>query len=197
MDKREALEIIFELDGILDRLIDYNKNVIKRIEVTILLDLLSKDSFNMKELAISAPTVARFISKVFPGKPKTTEKVDSFLFAKFGLKHCTKCHTVKTIEEFNTNPSNKRGLNTYCKTCHSSTNAETQTGRTSKYRAAKLHRTVSWANQEKIKEIYDNCPEGYHVDHIIPLQGKYVSGLHVEGNLQYLTAKENLSKSNK
>jgi len=66
-----------------------------------------------------------------------------------------------------------------------------------KYRGAKLQRTPSWADLEKIKEVYANCPEGYHVDHIIPLQGEMVSGLHVETNLQYLTAEENLKKGNK
>ena len=50
---------------------------------------------------------------------------------------------------------------------------------------------------EKIKEIYQNRKKGYHVDHIIPLQGENVSGLHVENNLQYLTTKQNLSKGNK
>lgn len=68
---------------------------------------------------------------------------------------------------------------------------------TAKRRAEKIKRTPKWADLEKIREIYKKCPDGHHVDHIIPLQGKLVSGLHVEDNLQYLTAKENLSKSNK
>lgn len=65
-----------------------------------------------------------------------------------------------------------------------------------KRRAAKLNKTPKWAKIDEIKEFYKNCPEGYHVDHIIPLLGKLVSGLHVLENLQYLPAKENLKKSN-
>ena len=56
--------------------------------------------------------------------------------------------------------------------------------------------TPPWANLEAIKEFYANCPKGYHVDHIHPLQGELISGLHVENNLQYLTAEENLRKGN-
>lgn len=50
--------------------------------------------------------------------------------------------------------------------------------------------------QEGIKEFYDNCPVGFVVDHIIPLCGKQVSGLHVINNLQYLTKHENVVKHN-
>ena len=63
--------------------------------------------------------------------------------------------------------------------------------------AARLKRVPKWSEKELIAAFYENCPEGYHVDHILPLQGKLVSGLHVFGNLQYLPAKENQSKGNK
>ena len=65
-----------------------------------------------------------------------------------------------------------------------------------KYKCAKLHRTPVWSDLEAIKEIYAKCPKGHHVDHIIPLQGKLVSGLHIASNLQYLTPTENISKGN-
>ncbi len=57
--------------------------------------------------------------------------------------------------------------------------------------------TPKWANLQAITDFYKNCPEGCHVDHVIPLNGKNVSGLHVLENLQYLPAAENLKKSNK
>jgi len=62
---------------------------------------------------------------------------------------------------------------------------------------AKIFRTPKWADLQAIKEFYINCPKDMTVDHIIPLQGKLVSGLHVLANLQYLTPKENFSKGNK
>lgn len=61
---------------------------------------------------------------------------------------------------------------------------------------AEIRQRPSWANMDKLREIYVNRPEGHHVDHIIPLRGKFVCGLHVENNLQYLPAKENMIKHN-
>lgn len=51
--------------------------------------------------------------------------------------------------------------------------------------------------QDGILDFYNNCPVGYEVDHIIPLNGKLVSGLHVIWNLQYLKKIDNQKKSNK
>lgn len=54
-----------------------------------------------------------------------------------------------------------------------------------------------WADLDRIKQIYKECPKERVVDHIIPLQSDEVCGLHVENNLQYLTVPENQSKGNK
>ncbi len=57
-------------------------------------------------------------------------------------------------------------------------------------------RMPKWADKEAIKKFYLNKPPNHQVDHIIPLNGKFVSGLHVESNLQYLPPEENRRKSN-
>lgn len=61
---------------------------------------------------------------------------------------------------------------------------------------AEIRQRPKWADMKAIMEIYVNRPEGHHVDHIIPLRGKKVSGLHVESNLQYLPAEINMHKHN-
>jgi hypothetical protein len=66
-----------------------------------------------------------------------------------------------------------------------------------KYRATKLQATPSWFEKELIEVVYMKAKEwGFEVDHIVPLQGKTVCGLHCWANLQLLDAPLNSGKRN-
>jgi hypothetical protein len=71
----------------------------------------------------------------------------------------------------------------------------------SKYRASKLLACPKWLTKEQLLEIqniyFEAKIKGLEVDHIVPLQGNNVCGLHVPWNLQLLSRAENASKSNK
>ncbi len=53
---------------------------------------------------------------------------------------------------------------------------------------------ISWEEKKLIGKFYKNCPEGYEVDHIIPISK---GGLHCLCNLQYLTIEDNRRKGAK
>lgn len=73
-----------------------------------------------------------------------------------------------------------------------------------KRRAAQANATPKWLtaiDKAKIQEMYDvsvaretQTGVKHHVDHMIPIMGKKVCGMHVPWNLQVITATENLSK---
>lgn len=98
-------------------------------------------------------------------------------------------------------------------------NPEARKAETTKYRAkhkAKLvadaktrklslqRRTPTWVNIDSIREVYSEAARisretGFKhvVDHVIPLHGKKVCGLHVPWNLQVITHEQNARKSNR
>lgn len=62
---------------------------------------------------------------------------------------------------------------------------------------------VGWSNRRKILLFYRLAQRlsmetgvEHEVDHIVPLQGRLVSGLHVEANLQVILKTENRRKFN-
>lgn len=86
-------------------------------------------------------------------------------------------------------------------------NPDKANAKQAKRRTSKMYRTPSWLTKTQlfeIKEFYSMAKEletvfswKQHVDHIVPLQGKTVSGLHVPWNLQILPAFLNSSKGNR
>lgn len=90
---------------------------------------------------------------------------------------------------------------------YSQENPEWKAAHCAKRRARKLRACPPWLTEEQLKAIesfykdakaqFKRTGVPHHVDHIVPLQGRNVSGLHVPWNLQILTASDNSKKSNK
>jgi hypothetical protein len=76
-----------------------------------------------------------------------------------------------------------------------------------KHRAAKLQRTPAWLDEDDywvIAQAYELAALrtkllgfSWHVDHIMPLKGKLISGLHVPSNLQVIPGLQNIAKNNR
>jgi hypothetical protein len=78
------------------------------------------------------------------------------------------------------------------------------TRRVAKRRAVARQAEPLWANAALIKLLYatrqyltEQTGELWHIDHVVPLQGRNVCGLHVHFNLRVVPAKVNLAKGNK
>lgn len=73
-----------------------------------------------------------------------------------------------------------------------------------KRRAAKKQAIPKWADMSAIRKFYEEAQRitertgiPHQVDHIYPLSSKVMCGLHVENNLQVITAEKNNAKKNK
>jgi len=200
MKKKEAIEIALSYisTDILQDICSIKDRDGIPITIGRLIDAISLHSYNLRyALNISTNNTAYIIKKLCPLSIKG-QKLCTLLLLDFHMKYCGNCELVKHYSEFNKNKAIKlTGLNSNCKICQGIMTANTQASRQAKYRAAKLLRIPKYADLEAINLFYKNCPIGYHVDHVIPLQGKNVSGLHILSNLQYLPAIENIAKSNK
>lgn len=129
---------------------------------------------------------------------------------KFCSSSCSASHNNKGVRRHGKSPSNceqcgiknpSTGRRFCSKTCSGLSRRKdideirrNNAARQSLYRAKKYRVLSPDADLQKVKEIYKNCPEGYEVDHIIPLSK---GGAHHQDNLQYLLKEENRRKSNK
>jgi hypothetical protein len=98
----------------------------------------------------------------------------------------------KTYHEANRDKRNAQSRE-YC-----AANPGVMLAKVRKRQAAQLDRRPIWCCDKDCKAIYKEARRlKLTVDHIVPLQGELVSGLHWAHNLQLLPASVNFSKSNK
>lgn len=97
-------------------------------------------------------------------------------------------------------------LREYCKKWRKE-NPDLVNYHSAKRRATERKATPDWLSDDQLSDIkamyslakkFEGlCGIKYHVDHIVPLKGKNVCGLHVAWNMQLLPASSNIAKSNK
>jgi hypothetical protein len=106
-------------------------------------------------------------------------------------------------QKYHANLENERARSSAYAKAH----REEHNARVRKYRESRIERTPAWTNESdklRMKCYYQvakmrtrETGETWSVDHIVPLQGENVSGLHVSWNLQVITKRENVAKGNK
>lgn len=106
--------------------------------------------------------------------------------------HCSECGCERIVKR------DRMGRHDLCRRCFRSlqwyANVIENRANANAWQKRARRQTPPWADVDAIREIYRNRPQGHEVDHIIPLKGRTVSGLHVETNLQYLPMLANRRK---
>lgn len=154
------------------------------------------------DLGLQQATVWRHIKSLGISRPRTcgahksagkTRGAKSLM--RDGLKLCTRCKEWLAPESFPRSSIVLAGRRSNCTTC---TNSYDHARRKQYRRACPV-----WVDRNAIAVVYRAAKKTsraertpYDVDHIVPLKGKKVSGLHVPWNLRVVTAHENRSKQN-
>lgn len=150
---------------------------------------------------------AQGLKRYFTGKPCKHGHIAERLVSD---SKCLKCAQEKLARWKENNKEKARRHSRLWKAKNSKARAQYQRNWCAKNPGAKRaselrqkNRVPAWADLDAINEIYiqaramsDATGVLHHVDHIIPINGESVSGLHVANNLQILTASENLKKGN-
>lgn len=161
--------------------------------------------FCTTKVGCSKQAVTNALKSTFPDRdPIKNRSLIKFILGKCNKKLCSKCNSIKDYNDFYTNVSKNDGYFDFCKECSKDARKNSYASNPQKEicknnirrQLRDKSQTPSWADLIAIAEFYKKRPDGYHVDHIYPLNGQYVCGLHVLENLQYLPAEENLKKSN-
>lgn len=175
-----------DLQWVQDQKINHAKNYRIRIQDRDYVDKLNEQS----RVAYSHPEVAR----------KKNEQV----YKRYHSNPLIKIRKNETESIRKTNPEVRKRINERGR-LYAKNNPHLMAANTAKRRAYRRDRSGKWGDEDEIKRVYKRCAElrtlhpelDYQVDHIVPLKGIDVSGLHVWWNLSITPGKLNRQKANK
>lgn len=212
-------DILLKLLDFLNLPADYNAAKNRRLKVIRLdqiIELILEEKTTEEAssiLGISRHSLSSILKDLFPTKASKQTWL-AYMLLSVNMKLCSACKEIKSLEDFS--PDKSKGWHSMCKPClyeygsnryfnnkeqHKEWNTNWRANNpdkakaiAAKRRATKNNAVMEDADLEVIKIIYLQCPEGYHVDHIMPLSK---GGLHHQNNLCYLKAADNLHKKDK